>query len=123
MLVIDLCQDQNYQLHHQVYHIMNINEKIPNFISENRKGPRPCFTHIKRIYTRTYQFIYIDSHTDILYYCTQLVQMNCTSVNTTHVHCTLYMYTAVQPTYTHLLLVVHILCLDQLYCCTITFLL
>ena len=40
--------------------------------------------------------IYIDSLTDKLYYFTQLVQMNCTSVNTTHINRTqthtLYIY-------------------------------
>ena len=32
--------------------------------------------------------MYIDSRTEILYYCTQLVQMCCTSVNTTHINWT-----------------------------------
>ena len=46
----------------------------------------------------------------MLYYCTQLVQMECTSVYTT-LHCC----TTVHYLHTH---VVHTLCLDQLYCCT-----
>ena len=37
-------------------------------------------THVNRTYSRTYQFIYIDSHTDILYYYTQLV-LHCTTVH------------------------------------------
>ena len=50
---------------------------------------------------------YIDSCTGILYYCTQLVPKAATSV-----------YTAIQleANYTHI--VVHTLCMDQLYCCT-----
>ena len=69
--------------------------KIPNFISGNRKGPRPSTnttsmyekrtTHVIRTYSQTYRFIYILSCTDILHYYTQLVVMNCTSVFTTHI--------------------------------------
>ena len=71
-------------------------KKIPNFLSGHRKGPRPSTnttsmyekrtTHVTRTYSQTYRFIYIDSRTDILYYYTQLVLMNCTSVYTTHIN-------------------------------------
>ena len=64
-------------------------------ISGHRKGPRPSTnttsmyekstTHVNRTYSRTYWFIYRDSRTEILYYYTQLVLMNCTSVYTTHI--------------------------------------
>ena len=42
-------------------------------------------THINgtHTHTRTLHFLYIDSCIDILYYCTQLVQMDSTSVYTT----------------------------------------
>ena len=74
----------------------NINAISTKFqISGHRKGPRPSTnttsmyekstTHVNRTYSRTYWFIYIDSCTDILYYYTQLVLMNCTSVYTTHI--------------------------------------
>ena len=63
-------------------------------ISGHRKGPRPSTnttsmyekSNVNRAYSRTYWFIYIDSHTDILYYYTQLVLMNSTSVYTIHIN-------------------------------------
>jgi hypothetical protein len=55
-------------------------------------------------HTRTFHFIYIDSSTDIVYYCTHLVQMDCT-----------LLYNLTLPKHT---LVVHTLCSDQLNCCT-----
>jgi hypothetical protein len=80
-------------------------------IFAHRKGPRPSTnttymyekstTHVNRTYSQTYWFIYLDSRTDILYFYTQLVLMNCTSVYTTHIngihththgHCTLYRF-------------------------------
>ena len=48
--------------------------------------------------TRTLHFIHIDYCTDILHYCTQLVQMDCTSLYTT-VHC-LTTWRSLQATHT-----------------------
>ena len=43
-------------------------------------------THVNRTYSQTYRFIYIDSRSDMLYFYTQLVLMNCTFVYTTHIN-------------------------------------
>ena len=51
-------------------------KQIPNFLSRHQKGPRPS----------AHCTLYIDSCTDTLYYCTHLVQMDCTCVYKT-VHC------------------------------------
>ena len=45
----------------------------------------PWVIVINRTHTRTLH-IYIDACADIQYYCTQLVQMQCTSVYTTHIN-------------------------------------
>ena len=61
--------------------------KLFNLIIFHGNIPRP--PHLKLLtntHTLTYHLLYIDSCTDILYYCTQLVQMNCTSVYTTHIN-------------------------------------
>jgi hypothetical protein len=112
---------------------------ITTFIYEGRT------THVNRTNSRIYRFIYIDSYTDILNYYTHFVLMNFTSEYTTdinrkytHGHCTLYIYRFMHRYTVHILyrwtvllctqlynvtlpkhtLVVHKLCLDQLYCCT-----
>ena len=58
-------------------------------LSGHRKGPRPYFVpqviFIYRTHTHTL-YIYLDSCADILYYCTQLVQMQCCSVFTIHIN-------------------------------------
>ena len=63
--------------------------KIPNLLSGLRKGPWPFVLPPKSFlqtgHTHTF-YIYIDSFADILYYPTQLVQMHCTSVYTTHIN-------------------------------------
>ena len=43
-----------------------------------------CFPviHMNGKHTQTWHIMYVDSCTDILYFCTQLVQMDCTSVYT-----------------------------------------
>ena len=68
-------------------------------------------TYVNRTYSRTYWFIYIDSRIDILYYYTQLVLMNCTSVYTTHINGI--------HTHTRTLHFIYIdSCTDILYYCT-----
>jgi hypothetical protein len=70
-------------------------------------------TNVNRTYSRTYCFIYIDSCTDNLYYYTQLVLMNCTSVYTTHI------YTGYTHTHTDIALYIYIDSFtDILYYCT-----
>ena len=63
--------------------------------------------HINGTHTHGYSTFYIDSCTDILYNCTQLVQMNCTLLYnlTLHIHrlesvVLVYTYTVVQSLYT-----------------------
>ena len=76
--------------------------KNSKFPSTGKAHVRPRTPHqCKQDILTDILVIYIDSHTDILYYYTQLVLMNCTSVYTTHIngihthththgHCTLY---------------------------------
>jgi hypothetical protein len=80
----------------------NNNNKIPNFRAPERPTSvhehhmyEKSTTHVNRTYSQKYWFIYIDSCTDILYYYTQVVLMNCVHNSYiygihTHGHCTLY---------------------------------
>ena len=86
---------------------INKNSKFP---STGKAHVRPRTPHqCKQDILTDILVIYIDSHTDILYYYTQLVLMNCTSVHTIHIN----------GIHTHTDIVLYIdSCTDILYYCT-----
>ena len=85
-------------------------KKNPKFPFRTPERPMSLFYSFKQdTHTDIALYIYLDSCTDIMYHCTQLVQMKCTSANKTHIngththtfHC-IYIYS-----FTDLLLGLH----------------
>ena len=89
---------------------VKVSLKNPKFPFRTPERPMSLFYSFKQdTHTDIALYIYLDSCTDIMYHCTQLVQMKCTSANKTHIngththtfHC-IYIYS-----FTDLLLGLH----------------
>ena len=129
-------EQDNFRQQYFVYSEINFFRlKNPKFPFRTPERTMSLFTHINWTHTQTYHTIYVDSCTDILYYCTQLVNMTCSSVNphktNTHKHMDVkhhlyyilskWVHTlSLAQLYLHLYFVitVHALSLSQLQHCT-----